>query len=379
MFIPYGDDDELEITPWCTYVIIIINIAIFGFIVKTNNPQLTETLMLSGRKFHIWQLLTSAFTHEEFSHLLGNMILFYIIADNIEEALGKLKFVLYYLSLCIAVTLIWKFLPWNNGMSVLGASGGISGLLATFVFLFPNTKIKFFYWFFLRPGTLSISSKWFILYWLVVEQLIFGVIAENPRVAIDAHLIGFVLGFIATVIYNKYGTLETCEHNIIETIQGENAEERKRRLHAEYRVALLHGTPENVLPEIKLDLLAGQGHTEQIKVALVSYNIDKALIHFNEIDKLGMVLEAETLFSLASVARKTKHKKSQMLYSFFAKQYPRAKKASIARLRLGEFFLKADNKHDAEIYLKRACAELPDGKLLERAKKLLKKAQTTVY
>ena len=86
-------------------------------------------------------ILTSMFLHGGLMHLLGNMLYLWIFGDNIEEAMGRVRYALFYV-ICGAVAALSQALPDpNSEIPMIGASGAISGVLGAYLMLFPHTRI----------------------------------------------------------------------------------------------------------------------------------------------------------------------------------------------------------------------------------------------
>mgnify|MGYP001943104085 CR=1 FL=1 len=94
-------------------------------------------------------IFTSMFLHGGWMHVIGNMTYLYIFGDNIEERLGKFKFIIFYISCGIFAGLCQALIDVNSEIPMIGASGAISGILGAYLILFPKKDIKVFFWFFI--------------------------------------------------------------------------------------------------------------------------------------------------------------------------------------------------------------------------------------
>jgi len=151
-------------------------------------------------------LLTSMFMHGGWMHLLGNMLFLWIFGDNLENRMGRFRYLIFYLVTGLAASLAHVFSTFAIGdnpyIPSLGASGAISGVLGGYLVLFPKRQVKVIMMRMLTtvPAIVAIGL-WFVL------QLVqaFGVIAAGPQsgggVAFMAHVGGFVAGLILVKLF----------------------------------------------------------------------------------------------------------------------------------------------------------------------------------
>ena len=145
-------------------------------------------------------LLTSMFLHGGWLHLLGNMWFLWIFGDNIEDRLGSVRFLLFYMVCGLGAGLAHALLNPGSTIPTIGASGAVAGVLGGYFILFPTAKVLTLVPFFFL--ILAELPAWLILlYWFVI-QFFSGTLAltaarsEAGGVAWWAHVGGFVLGAI---------------------------------------------------------------------------------------------------------------------------------------------------------------------------------------
>jgi len=210
MVLPIGDDNRDRKTfPIVNYLLIGLNI--FAFIYWQQwgkNVGLTYYYatvpgdVLSGR--HIDTLITSMFMHGGLLHLLGNMLFLYIFGDNVEDAMGHVAYLIFYL-LCgtlaglshVGTTL---FLGQDLSIPSLGASGAISGVLAAYLRLFPGKRVYLWVFLFIVPVPAFIAlGIWFAFQ--VIDGL--GMLGgqQTGNVAYAAHIGGFIFGLLLTRMF----------------------------------------------------------------------------------------------------------------------------------------------------------------------------------
>ena len=154
-------------------------------------------------------VLTSMFVHGGFWHLAGNMLYLWIFGNNIEDAMGHVRFVIFYL-LCGVAAVAAQVLP-NPASEVpmVGASGAISGVLGAYMLLYPRAKVLLG----LPLGFLIVElgrypAIWVLIAWFVM-QLVMGAFAAASNapggVAFGAHVGGFVVGCLLVTLFKKRG------------------------------------------------------------------------------------------------------------------------------------------------------------------------------
>ncbi|MGZ8436960.1 MAG: rhomboid family intramembrane serine protease [Candidatus Limnocylindrales bacterium] len=142
-------------------------------------------------------LITSQFLHGGWLHLLGNMLYLWIFGNNVEDRLGRLGFLVFYLAGGVVAALAQVAVDPTSGAPTIGASGAIAATLGAYLVLFPRARVTsliflgFFYQLLNIPAVVVLGF-WFVL------QLVDGFaslgVAQSGGVAFFAHIGGFVLG-----------------------------------------------------------------------------------------------------------------------------------------------------------------------------------------
>lgn len=206
--LPLSDDNRgRRSLPIVTWSLIGINILIFIYQVSLGDREHWQFLMdwavvpdrvSSGEQLHT--LVTSAFLHGSWFHLGSNMLFLWIFGDNVEDVLGHLKYILFYLVTAIAAALVQTVMDADSLVPMVGASGAISGLLAAYIVLFPHGRIRtlltlgFFITVTMLPAWMMIGY-WFLLQ-LISVFLSLGETTTGGGVAFFAHIGGFVAGYL---------------------------------------------------------------------------------------------------------------------------------------------------------------------------------------
>lgn len=219
--VPLHDNNPTRITPFVTYGFIGLNIFIFLYQVSLPIPELQQfveayavipkqltTSFQSGDWAQIgpqvMTLFTSQFLHGGFLHLGGNMLFLWIFGNNIEDQLGHVRFIIFYL-LCGALAALTQwFFSMSSPIPMLGASGAIAGVLGAYIIRFPKARVLTLIplGFFIIP--IRIPAIFFLGFWFL-QQALYSVASlqvrttigmEEGGVAYWAHAGGFVFGVI---------------------------------------------------------------------------------------------------------------------------------------------------------------------------------------
>jgi len=180
------------------------------------------------RLMPVW-LFTHLFVHGGVLHLVGNMVFLFCFGNAVNAKLGHWQFAVAYLLLGALAGLC--FLPFLGGRSLVGASGGIMGIVGLFVVMFPRNDVEVLYWFgWLWAGMTRVSAYAVVLFF-VVGDLIGVLIDRQGAVAYVAHLGGALGGFVLGVTLVKLGVLRSTryEENLLEFmgLQQKGAPRRK--------------------------------------------------------------------------------------------------------------------------------------------------------
>ncbi len=116
--------------------------------------------------------LSSFFLHAGIAHLAGNLYFLLVFGDNVEDVLGKKKYILLIILAAFVGDILHIIIDPQKMVPSIGASGGISGILAYYCLRFPDARLSMFYFFYFRYGWFSINVKTFIVLWIFMQVLI---------------------------------------------------------------------------------------------------------------------------------------------------------------------------------------------------------------
>ena len=150
-------------------------------------------------------IFTSMFLHGGWMHIIGNMTYLYIFGDNIEERLGKFKFVIFYLVTGIVAAFSQALIDPTSTVPMIGASGAIAGVLGGYLVLYPKAKIKVFFWFIIFVKIIKIRAFIVLGGWIIIQFISFsGTDLNSGGVAYAAHIGGFISGvLLINIMKNK--------------------------------------------------------------------------------------------------------------------------------------------------------------------------------
>jgi len=185
------------------YAMIIINVAIF--LLSYNFGQKTlqkwaNVYMLTPAYPFLWQFVTYAFLHGSIGHIFGNMFFLYLFGNNVNDRLGHIGYLTFYLAGAVFSALghiLAASLTGGTATAVLGASGAVATVVGAYLVLFPQTIITVVYWFFFI-GTIDVPAIYLIIVKMIFIDNVISRSAQN--VAYDAHLSGYAFGVLAILL-----------------------------------------------------------------------------------------------------------------------------------------------------------------------------------
>jgi membrane associated rhomboid family serine protease len=203
---PIGDDNSRRTsTAIVNYLLIALNVLAFFY--EISQPDVQRFVMQWGavpsaisHGERLSTLITSMFLHGGWMHLIGNMVFLWTFGDNVEDALGHGRYLLFYFLCGIAAGLAQVFLSANSHLPGVGASGAISGVLAAYLIMFGSNPVRVMMGYVITtvPAYLMIGM------WIVVQFFngiaSFAQTAQTGGVAYGAHVGGFIAGLILTFI-----------------------------------------------------------------------------------------------------------------------------------------------------------------------------------
>lgn len=233
MFIPIADTPNPSGRPYITWTLIAVNVAVYLLVslpammakVDLNDPVLFDYLTVLGLRgqvtarevyqnlsnydllvfkygfrsveFSFVTLFSSLFLHGGFMHLAGNMLFLYVFGDNVEYRLGRILYLLTYLSCGIIATLFFALFALGSQTPLIGASGAIFGILGCYFLWFPRNRVRVFVFLFpFLMTSIYLSARMVLGFYLVIDNLLPFLFVSNSGsgIAHGAHIGGFFGG-----------------------------------------------------------------------------------------------------------------------------------------------------------------------------------------
>lgn len=146
-------------------------------------------------------LVTYSFLHGDWLHLLSNMLFLWIFGDNIEDALGHVKFLAFYLLCAMLAALAHLAFNFDSNGPLIGASGAVAGVMGAYILLYPHAKV-FVLFRIVIPIPLPIPALWMLGVW-IATQVFYVVVGSEEPVAWWAHLGGVAAGVALAIPFKR--------------------------------------------------------------------------------------------------------------------------------------------------------------------------------
>jgi membrane associated rhomboid family serine protease len=232
---PYHDENKTQRTPFVTYLLVGLNVLTWLLVQGAGSPlelarsvcnlglipgELTGALRpgtqfpmgeglvcLTDPGLQVSNVFTSMFLHGSWMHLLGNMWFLWLFGNNIEDSMGRVRYVIFYLACGVTAALVQVFTNPSSVIPMVGASGAISGVMGAYLVLYPRVRVYtliplgFFF------TTVALPAWTMLLYWMGIQVVsgLFGLLmtSEKGGVAFWAHIGGFVAGVVLAKLFAR--------------------------------------------------------------------------------------------------------------------------------------------------------------------------------
>ena len=197
--------------PGVTISIIIINISIYLFQVGLNERTQEVFIYSFGvvpAYFTVGSIFSSMFVHAGLAHLLGNMLFLWIFGDNVEDRMGHLRYVFFYLACGFVAAVSQVVLEPQSLVPMVGASGAIAGVMGAYLVLYPHSRVLMLFpfpVFLFELPAIAFLGLWFVVQFLngIGQLPVFQQDQISGGVAFWAHVMGFVTGLILVLLLRR--------------------------------------------------------------------------------------------------------------------------------------------------------------------------------
>ena len=329
------------------YSLIVANVVIF-FLTFGSEGLMPWAQVYRLTPIHpfLWQFITYAFLHGSFMHIFGNMYFLYIFGNNVNDKLGNLGYLVFYLAgavfSALGHILAASLFGGSVAAPVLGASGAVAAVTGAYLVLFPQTLITIVYWF-IFIGTMDLPA----IYLILVKMIFFdNVIARSSgNVAYDAHLAGYAFGILAMLLMLATGLLESSQFDLWAMMRRWNIRRQYRDVANSAGDMFTGGRRKWVQVKQVKKTPAQQAETEEIMrirseiaTRISQGNLSEAAGQYLELMRLddSQVLARQNLLDVANqLMTMGKYEASAAAYEKFLKHYEGYQHAEQVQLMLG--------------------------------------------
>lgn len=203
--IPLYDTVRSRRFPFINIVLILANVLAFLYEIRMPDPVLKDFIFTWGLiPAHFWSdpssgwlnIFSAMFLHGGWLHVISNLWVLYIFGDNVEERMGSIRYLIFYLMSGAAAGLLQAYILSTSNVPMIGASGAIAGVLGAYLILYPRSRIASLVPILFIFTIIEIPAFLFLLFWFAT-QIYSGLFAvQASGIAWWAHIGGFVFGAI---------------------------------------------------------------------------------------------------------------------------------------------------------------------------------------
>jgi membrane associated rhomboid family serine protease len=226
---PYRDDNPTIGTPFVTLLIIVVNTAVWVLVQGAGmEPGLSRSVCelglipgeflgrvaegtsvplgpysacVLGAERSWFTPLTSMFLHGGWFHLIGNMWFLWLFGNNVEDSMGHVRYLVFYLLSGLAAAAVQTFMNPASVLPMVGASGAISGIMGAYIVLYPRVRVHMLVVLVIFVTRIVVPAYLMLGYWFVLQLLGGSMASEGGGVAFWAHIGGFLAGALLISVF----------------------------------------------------------------------------------------------------------------------------------------------------------------------------------
>ena len=348
ILLPIRTSMPLRSTPVVNYLLLVANIAVFLITRRGLAAGALDNYILQASYPQLHQFLTYAFLHANWLHLAGNMLFLYIFGNNINDRLGNVGYLAFYLAAAFFAGLGHVY---TQQSPAVGASGAIAAVMGMYLVLFARTEVTIFYWFFfILIGTFDIPALVWILLGLG-KDLYYSLSGETLQIAYSAHVSGYLFGFAIGLVLPFVGLVRRNRFDLLSFF---------------FRSVYYASTDVSVAA--KRDFTPQQREVftlrQQILDSLADHDMVRAVQLYGRLRRTDpdQVLPTQGQLDLANqLMAQGNYQQAAEAYELFLKTYPTYQQSSQVQLMLGLVYTRYLNQPSrARELLRNALGQLPD-------------------
>jgi membrane associated rhomboid family serine protease len=333
MIIPLRTDSPLRHRPYMNWALIAVNVAIF--LLERVDPSIVPRYELSPDSPRLICFITYAFLHADLLHIGGNMLFLYIFGNNVNDKMGNLGYLAYYLAGGVAAGLLFVLGP-GQARPVLGASGAIAAVTGAYLVLFPRSNVTVLFFVYII-GQYEIASIWFILFFFAYD--IWANFAQSDGVAHMAHIGGTVFGFCICFVLLWVRLLPRDQYDVVALVQRWNRRRQYRELVTAGYDPFTYGpaVPKRPAPPDPNALRIAELRA-QVADARADHDLDRAAQLYLELQSLapGQAMNLQPQLDIANhLAASQQYAPAAVAYELFLQTYPKYVQLEQVELMLG--------------------------------------------
>ncbi|MGD0541726.1 MAG: rhomboid family intramembrane serine protease [Tepidisphaeraceae bacterium] len=391
MLLPIRTDCPLHRIPWTNWGLIAFNILIFiltsfspdgahGPLALHHGQPVRDLLALDPQNPALWQYFTYQFLHENWLHVLGNMLFLYIFGNNINDRMGNFGYLGFYLAGGVMAGVGHAMF---DSAPVIGASGAVAAVTGAYLVLLPRSNITlllFFFWVY----PFEISSLWFVLF-NFMQDVLGEKLGGRESVAHMAHITGTVFGAVLCLTLLLLHLLPRDQFDMFGLVARWN---RRRQ----YRGMVSRGyNPFGYVPPQPVDVRSQQLDPRTMRILEMRAEISEAIAHHNlphaaflflELKKLDptQVLSRQAQLDVANqLASQQLFLQAAEAYEQFLTHYPNFEQIEQVELMLGVIYARYIQQYErARQLLLRALARLHTEREIQWARSELSRIEPLI-
>ncbi|MFL2760990.1 MAG: rhomboid family intramembrane serine protease [Gammaproteobacteria bacterium] len=242
MFFPISDDNPSNSSPLITFMLIGLCLFVFFLqILSEMNPAIYYNFGFIASNFFnsesfvgsLIPIITSMFVHGGFAHIIGNLLYLWIFGDNVEDSMGRIRFIIFYFLCGASGAILQGAVDPTSDIPMVGASGAIAGVLGAYLLLFPRANVRCLIFIIIFIQMVRVPAFLVLGIWILGQFFSLpGSLDSSGGTAYFAHIGGFLAGMILIPFFKKTNVRLLQDKNSLawETESGFNFRQKKSKL-----------------------------------------------------------------------------------------------------------------------------------------------------